>query len=281
MRVAPGVDLYVEDLAGPEPALLVVHGGPDWDHTYLLDPLARLAGERRVLLPDLRGCGRSTRGLPVGAYSWPAAAADLLALLDGYGLARVDVLGFSVGGALAQRLAAAAPDRVRRLVLASASIGPAADAYAGWAERDRRLAAAPPIEAGLTGPALVEAWARSSAALDVWRPELLPDYRRRLDAIRWSGEWLAPYEAGLLGPARPHDAQARLAATGIPVLLLHGRQDMTFPVSVTEAAAAGAATMTAWVLEDAGHMAHVDQPERWLSAVRGFLDGPVPGSGSG
>jgi pimeloyl-ACP methyl ester carboxylesterase len=65
------VELVAREVPGPaERTLLVVHGGPDWDHSYLLEPLRRLAGQRRVLLPDLRGCGRSPRGLGDSAYSW-------------------------------------------------------------------------------------------------------------------------------------------------------------------------------------------------------------------
>ncbi|MEV4065246.1 alpha/beta fold hydrolase [Nonomuraea dietziae] len=52
--------LHVKEFDGPrDRTLLVVHGGPDWDHSYLVEPLDRLAGERRLLFPDLRGCGRS------------------------------------------------------------------------------------------------------------------------------------------------------------------------------------------------------------------------------
>ncbi|HEY1915095.1 MAG TPA: alpha/beta fold hydrolase [Streptosporangiaceae bacterium] len=51
-------------------------------------------------------------------------SADLIALLDALGIARADVLGFSYGGMIAARLALAAPGRVRRLIVASASLLP-------------------------------------------------------------------------------------------------------------------------------------------------------------
>ncbi|MFC7104958.1 alpha/beta fold hydrolase [Nonomuraea rubra] len=102
----------------------MIHGGPDWDHSYLLDPLIRLADRHDLIFPDLRGCGRSTRGLPDDQYTPAAATGDLVALLDALGVATTDVLGFSYGGLIAQRLALAAPDRVRRLVIASSSVLP-------------------------------------------------------------------------------------------------------------------------------------------------------------
>jgi pimeloyl-ACP methyl ester carboxylesterase len=49
-------------------------------------------------MPDIRGCGRSTAGLPSGQYIPDAVVADLMALLDALGLGVVDVLGFSERG---------------------------------------------------------------------------------------------------------------------------------------------------------------------------------------
>ena len=138
----PAVELFVAQPPGPaERTLLVIHGGPDWDHTYLREPLAELAGRHRVVLPDLRGCGRSTRGLGDDRYTPAAATADLVALLDALGTPQVDVLGFSYGGLIAQRLALAAPERVRRLIVASSSVLPVPpDAFDGWHEREERRA---------------------------------------------------------------------------------------------------------------------------------------------
>jgi pimeloyl-ACP methyl ester carboxylesterase len=78
--------------------LLVIHGGPGWDHSYLRVPLADLCGCHQLLLPDLRGCGRSTGGLGDDAYTPDLAVADLIELLDALDVDRCDVLGFSYGG---------------------------------------------------------------------------------------------------------------------------------------------------------------------------------------
>lgn len=270
------MELFVAETAGPaERTLLVVHGGPDWDHTYLREPLGELAGSHRVLLPDLRGCGRSTQGLPEHEYTWDAVVRDLLALLSAKHIGRADVLGFSTGGRIAQRLALAAPHRVRRLVVASSGMLPVPpDTFAGWAERDRRQAEgaeAGPDPAGLTGPELVRAWALAAAPASVWRREVLPEYLRRLAAVRFSAEWARPWQAGRLPNALPDNAVARFAELSLPILLLHGRQDMTFPAALAEEAADRLDTARAVVLDEAGHMAHIDQPKRWLSALTQFL----------
>ena len=103
--VAQDVELHVAT-SNPTAArtLLVVHGGPDWDHSYLRQPLDRLADTVRLVMPDLRGCGRSTVGLPDEAYTPDAVVNALLALLDALDAEHVDVLGFSYGGLIAQRL---------------------------------------------------------------------------------------------------------------------------------------------------------------------------------
>jgi pimeloyl-ACP methyl ester carboxylesterase len=66
----------------------------------------------------------------------------------------------------------------------------------------------------------------------------------------------------------------RLTDLGKPILLLHGRHDMTFPASLVEPTTALTPSARGVVIEEAGHMAHVDQPERWLAAIRAFLDEP-------
>ncbi|MFE3450603.1 alpha/beta fold hydrolase [Nonomuraea sp. NPDC059194] len=252
--------LHVREFPGPaDRTLLVVHGGPEWDHSYLVEPLDRLAGEHRLLFPDLRGCGRSPAAEPLT----PDAMVDDLAEL--IGSSPVDVLGFSYGGLLAQRLAIRYPELVRRLIVASSSVLPVPpDAFAGWAEYERRRAAQPSV-GELEGADLVRAEAFAAAPCDVWREESLPDYLRRLERVTFTATYQEVYRSGRFPSARYPDALDRLA--GIPLFLLHGRQDMTFPASLV----ARTPCTDAVVLEEAGHMAHIDQPEAWLDAVRRFL----------
>lgn len=272
----PPVQLFTVQSAGPaDRALLVIHGGPDWDHSYLREPLVRIADVRRMIWADLRGCGRSSTGLPAGAYTPDAAVADLIALLDALELAEVDVLGFSYGGMLAERLALAVPHQIRRLIIASSSIPPVPeDAYADWPEAAELQAAGHALWADdpEPSPALVRADAIAGIAANVWRPEARADYRDRLEAVHFTAEWSRSWVDGTLPPARPKDAERRLAALGLPILLLHGRQDMTFPARLAEQSAAAIPQAHAVVLDQAGHMAHVDQPDAWLDAVTAFLD---------
>jgi pimeloyl-ACP methyl ester carboxylesterase len=276
VSAGPDVKLMVAQSPGAaDRALLVIHGGPDWDHTYLREPLVQLGADHQLIMPDLRGCGRSTVGLADGQYTPDAAVADLVALLDALGHERVDVLGFSHGGLLAQRLALAVPLRLRRLIIASSSLYPLpADAFHGWVERDTRLAVAPmrwPTASGLSYAGQVRADAIAQAPLNIWREDMLPAYLERLADVHFTGEWLRCWQKGILSPALPPAAARRLAALRIPVLILHGALDMIFPADLARRAADRIPGARAVIVQDAGHMTHVDQPGHWLAAVADFL----------
>ena len=96
--------------------VLLLHGVPETSSCWR-DLAPRLAVGRRVLAPDLPGLGGSTFS---GPYDVPSLVAQVAALVDGEGIARVDVVGHDWGGVLAAALAGARPDLVRRLVVANA-----------------------------------------------------------------------------------------------------------------------------------------------------------------
>lgn len=259
--VSGEMSLFVAQTSGHR-TLLVIHGGPDWDHSYLRSPVDRLA--MRVVLPDLRGCGRSSKA---AEYTPDLAVGDLLGLLDALEVEQADVLGFSYGGMLGQRLTLAAPDRVRSLIVASSSILPVlTNAFEGWTERDALRAAESAVwESSLEGPELTRTAAFAGAPANVWHA--LPTYLRLLHEVRFSAEWIGPWRAGALPRARPDNALERLGALDIPILLLHGRYDMIFPAWLADEVPFAHKV----ILDDAGHMAHVDQPRAWLAAVEEFL----------
>ncbi|MEU0497024.1 alpha/beta fold hydrolase [Mycobacterium sp. NPDC006124] len=77
--------------------------------------IERLPADRPIVTYDLRGHGESAK--PLGPYSIDDFVSDALALLDNLKFTTVDVIGFSIGGLIAQAVALSAPQRVRRLVL--------------------------------------------------------------------------------------------------------------------------------------------------------------------
>src|SRR5215208_6040182 len=115
---AAGLRLRVGRHGAGRPLLLITGIGA---HIDMWAPFARLAGERELIAFDAPGAGLSQR--PRLPLRMSALAEVVRALLDALRLERVDVLGYSFGGALAQELARRAPDRVRRLVLCATGPG--------------------------------------------------------------------------------------------------------------------------------------------------------------
>ena len=111
-------------------AVLLIHGlgssGEDWELQ-----VRALSRRFRVIIPDLRGSGRS--GKPKGPYEIAHFAADLWALLRRLGIDRAHVVGFSLGGAVALEMALRRPDAVSRLVMINA-LPHYSDTWRKWVE---------------------------------------------------------------------------------------------------------------------------------------------------
>ncbi|MBU3061613.1 alpha/beta hydrolase [Nocardia sp. NEAU-G5] len=103
-----------DSASGPEAPVVVVHGmggdGHTWDR--FVHRLVRLG--RRVIIPDLRGHGRSAH---TGSYQFDEFGADILQLCERLGLTSVDLVGHSLGGYAVSCVAIERPGLVRRLVI--------------------------------------------------------------------------------------------------------------------------------------------------------------------
>ena len=146
---AGGLKLRV-DRRGEGPPLLLITG--IGAHLDMWRPFQAVAGERELIAFDAPGVGRSQR--PALPLRMPALARLVTELLDALALERVDVLGYSWGGGLAQELAHRHPERVRRLVLCATSPGLGGAAEAARGADARHAGALLPPEAGRVEPAV-------------------------------------------------------------------------------------------------------------------------------
>ena len=119
---ANGLTFHVQELGRGRPVALV-HGmivGNLASWYFSVAPV--LAQDRRVLMYDLRGHGKSERAR--SGYDLAMQAADLLALTEAWDAAALDVVGHSYGGLVALRFALDHPERIRRLVVVDAPLPP-------------------------------------------------------------------------------------------------------------------------------------------------------------
>lgn len=113
---AGGARLYYRDIGEGQP-IIVLHGGPDFDHNYLVPEMDRLAESFRLLYYDQRGRGKSAEGVRVEDVSIISEMDDLGALQADFGVEPAAILGHSFGGLLAVEYATRHPERVSHLIL--------------------------------------------------------------------------------------------------------------------------------------------------------------------
>jgi len=113
-----GASLHVR-VGGNGPAVVLLHGFGDTGDMWA--PLAAaLAKEHRVVVPDLRGMGLSSK--PEGGYDKKSQAGDIRAVLDKLGIDQADVVGHDIGTMVAYAYAARYPDKTTRLVVMDAPV---------------------------------------------------------------------------------------------------------------------------------------------------------------
>lgn len=242
--------LHARTFEGRSPEILALHGftgtGQDFEalHTHL--PLA-------MACPDLPGHGQST-AIRVEHLSEAAAL-----LPTGLGL----VLGYSMGGRLALQLAVDASDRVDALVLIGATAG-LTDAAERQGEDEAR---AQQIEQDL--PAFVQDWEKHPVL--VGQHNIAEPFGSRLRARRYVQD-----PAGLAAALRTMGTGAMtplwddLTTIAAPTLLITGANDAKF-TAIAERMAAELPDATCFVVPEAGHTAHLEQPRMVAEALTGWL----------
>ncbi len=251
------------EIEGSGPSLLLLHGFTGSVRTWD-DLRGDLSGAARVIAVDLIGHGRSEAPAEWSRYTLDHAAADLRALLDRLAVDSVDLLGYSMGGRLALQFAISFPERLRTLVLESASPG-----IEDAADRARRVqsdeALAERIERDGVA-AFVEDWERQP--LLALSPHVAEEVRARQHAQRLDNSplGLANSLRGM-GAGQQRPLWSRLAELTLSTSLIAGERDARY-VDVAQRMQSRLPNATLDIVSDAGHTVHIDQPRRFGELVR-------------
>lgn len=228
----------------------------------------RIGAGRRIIRIDHRGAGGSDRPRvdDGGGYSIPRILADVIGVLDALGIGRLDVVGHSTGGMIAQTLAVTAPERVGRLVLSGA-----------WERVDLRFRRMFEARLALLEAAGPVAYHKLTQALG-YDAAWMEAHRDRLDAELETAEArLRPLEvqAARIRMLMAHDVFDRLGEIAAPTLVIGATDDALIPFASSERLAARIPGARLAALAG-GHFFPRAYPEPYAALLADFLKEPAP-----
>lgn len=267
--ISRGLRLAYGD-AGAGLPLLLLHAFPLSGEMWA-PQVAALAGQARLIVPDLSGFGGSGFGeseaivpeySPDSACEMSDLATDAVALLDHLGIDRAVVAGLSMGGYAALALCESAPERLLGLVLADTR--PGAESEEG---RQGRLEVARRVLKEGTGflaetlPAkLLGRTTRSK------RPEVVAEVERMIRNAPPAG-----VAAAQRGMARRPDRSAALERIAVPVLVVVGEEDELTPPEESRRMRERIPGAELVTIPEAGHLSSLERPDTFSAALGGFL----------
>lgn len=257
--------------AGEGPPLLLLHGVGDnaLDWRWVMPALAR---KHRVYAPDLPGSGGSAK--PNTGYSPASFARFVGAFLEVLGVERAAVVGNSLGGLVALRLALSEPRRVTALgLVASAGLG----REATYALRSLALPGYGKLAVtwGKTRPgALQRAFGRATLLFGrPWRAprSWIKEHYRLARLPGFLEAQLAAVRAQVGYRGQREVLLDKLARVEVPTIVVWGTRDRVLPYSQGQEAAARLPRGFLELVPDCGHAPQVEHPERFASSLGDFL----------
>jgi len=272
-----GVTLAYE-IRGTAPGrpLVVVNGGPGFDHAYLVvgDAWDRLATSRRVVMYDQRGTGASSRIKEGQACGLAEQIADLEALRAHLGLETMDLLGHSWGGYLVMAYAARHPEHVAHLVIADSAAPKIQDTLFEfknfYPEKSRE-------EDGLAFAVELQDPKAIAADIALYMTMLFHSPARRdayLAAFKPTDAYQPSVNRAVWSDLQRFDLNPELPKFRFPTLVITGRYDFNVAPAVAYAIHRAIPGSELAVFEDSGHLPFYEEPEAFVARLQAFLGAP-------
>jgi len=262
MTEANNIKLYYE-ISGDGEAILLIHGHP-FDHTMWNPQIAAFSPHYKVVVPDLRGYGKSE--LPSsGATRFEDYATDAIALMDELDIENFHVAGLSQGGQFIMEIFRQTPHRVKSLILC--------DTFASLdtpeAKQARYNAAERMEKEGMSG------YASESIhkMIKTDHVQSMPEVAEHVMNMMLDTSPVAATTAMRARCERIDYLHDVLPTIDVPTLIIVGRQDEFTPVAKAEEMQQSIQNSKLVIIEDAGHMPNLEHPDEFNTIVLEFLEG--------
>jgi len=285
---ANGVMIYYEEFGSGKP-LMIVHGGPGASHDYFLPYLLPLARHYRLIFIDERGSGKSERLEDASLYTVENMVEDLEAVRKALGLGKMDLLGHSYGGVLAQAYAFKYQENLSHLILCSTfpstsmmnkvfvkikeKMTPELRERINKMESEGLFGHGLPYERNrYTDEYKIAAWGEGYFPY-LYQRNPDPDYDPAAGGFSWAlyrEMWGSNGEYIIDGNLKSVEYVDRLHTIKVPTLINCGDNDECAP-SLSELMHEKIPGSELVIFPQSGHMTFVDQPDMFIKSIEDFL----------
>lgn len=277
LRLINGTPLYCMSIGAGIP-VLILHGGPGLDHSYLLPQITKLVDPYELILFDQRGCGRSSAKVDSSAMNLESLIEDIDGVRQAYNLEKVNLMGHSWGGLLAMFYAIRHPDRINSLILIATT-----PASSKLRDESFRIMA----EHTSRADSIEESTIAESELFKRREPKTMARYFRILFRGAFYNRALAeslnfdfPRDYGARSrlmqylskdtALKSYDISQQLGVLRCPVLIIGGDRDFS-PPQANEQIHSHIENSHLVTLKDCGHFPYIDAPVQFFPLVRDFL----------
>lgn len=273
-QVINGSEVYYK-IIGSGPPMIVIHGGPVLDHSYLLPHFEALAQDHQLIFYDQRACGKSSVEVDSATMSIAGFTDDIEQLRQALHLEKVDLLGHSWGGLLAMHYALKYPAHLNHLILSNAM--PASTEV--WQQEEARLATRITAEDSLkrvgimSSPEMQQGSAKAikklmllsfkpqfhnKALLDSLNLYIPDDFMARSAKFSYLGKDLTQF-----------DLYDDLKKVNVPTLIIYGSDEPAATLSGKRLQETISGSRLV-IIEESGHFPFVEQPDKYFKAINSF-----------